>query len=234
MIKKIITGVKSLFIKKDKVELFYPNAIKNVEGIILPIKGQYKHSYPQGAVVHYTAGRSLKDKEDAINTLKSLKSNQYCTFVIARDGTVFQNFPLSHWGQHAGSSSYKSLGEWLSNKLVGIEVCCAGKLLQGNKTYSSWFQEFYPEELVRIVSTAYLNWVPGAYLKFTPEQEKSLVDLLLWLKRNNPDVFSFDYVLGHDEIAPKRKVDPGGSLSVPMPIFRESLGRKYSMGSKNE
>ena len=62
----------------------------------------------------------------------------------------------------------------------------------------------------------------------------------MWLKRNNPDVFRFDYVAGHDEIAtlgspgsPKektlgRKQDPGGSLSLPMAEYREMLFSRYA------
>jgi lysozyme family protein len=49
------------------------------------------------------------------------------------------------------------------------------------------------------------------------------VKLLLWLKGNQPDVFQFEFVLGHDEVSPGRKNDPGGALSVTLPQFRERL-----------
>ncbi|WP_457021162.1 hypothetical protein [Luteimonas sp. A611] len=67
------------------------------------------------------------------------------------------------------------------------------------------------------------NQSAGHYQKYTILQEASLRTLLTWLRSNNPDVFRFDLVLGHDEVSPGRKVDPGGSLSMTMSAFRQSL-----------
>lgn len=77
------------------------------------------------------------------------------------------------------------------------------------------------------------NILAGAYLPYTKEQETALIEFLLWAKANNPTVFDFDYVLGHDEVAgPKgigrwRKNDPGGALSMTMSEFRQLLKDEY-------
>ncbi|MBN2000950.1 N-acetylmuramoyl-L-alanine amidase [candidate division KSB1 bacterium] len=205
--------------------LWYPNA-----EIIEPemrTRGRYPNGYPLGAIVHYTAGRSLSGDANARNTISWGRQEGYAYFCISNTGNVFQAHPLDRWGSHAGRSSWPGLGEWVSTKLVGIEVCCAGKLTKiSNDAYKSWFNEIYQPHLVRH-SRSKDNIKAGYYHKYTDEQEKALIDLILWLKRNNPDVFNFDYVLGHDEVAPDRKNDPGASLSMSMPNFRKLVKRLY-------
>jgi hypothetical protein len=55
----------------------------------------------------------------------------------------------------------------------------------------------------------------------------------MWLKNNNPKIFDFDKVLGHHEVSGRvglgywRKIDPGGSLSMPMREYREYLKKLY-------
>lgn len=197
-------------------KLWYPLATITNEK--MPTRGIYQHSYPVGAVVHFTAGRSLKGDSDAINTIRNGIANGYCYFCISSDGTIFQSFPLNRWGYHCGKSEWPSLGSSLSNKLVGIEICNAGKL---DKNGTSWFGETYPEDQTRVVGSDYGE--AGKYHKYTQAQEKSLIELLVWLKLNNPSVFETENVLGHHEISPRRKNDPCGSLSVTMSELRKQI-----------
>ncbi len=200
--------------------LYYPLADHSC--IEMPVRGKYPLGHPVGAVIHYTAGRSKGDK-DAINTIAYGAKQGYCYFTISSTGTVFQPMPLDSWGYHAGKSSWPGLGQWLSNRLVGIEVCCAGTVVETSipLKYRSWFGESFYR--VRSYTEDLENIKKGHYHKFTKPQELSLTQLLLWFKRNNPDVFSFDNVVGHDEISSDRKSDPGGSLSMPMFAYREHL-----------
>jgi len=54
------------------------------------------------------------------------------------------------------------------------------------------------------------------------------------MKRNNPKVFKFKFVLGHDEVAGEkgigynRKNDPGASLSTTMTQFRKKIEDEYA------
>lgn len=197
--------------------LYYPAAVITQEK--MPTQGTYKDGYPVGAIVHFTAGRSLKGDSDAINTIRSGAASGYCYFCISSDGTVFQSFPLNRWGYHCGKSTWPGLGSSLSNKLVGIEICNAGKLDSSGK---SWFGETYPDGKTRTVSNND-NQQAGKYHAYTPAQETSLINLLVWLKNNNPEIFTINNVLGHDEVSPDRKNDPGGSLSMTMPQLRAHL-----------
>lgn len=247
MIKKIIDFLKKLFatpkpnvenavekpvdipvetpIEEAKKELWYPKAVimkKKMTGA-----GNYEHGYPQGAIIHFTAGRD-KTEQDAIDSYEWGLGKGYVFFVIGPTGVVYQGFPLNVRGSHAGTSYWPGLGDSVYKYLVGIEVACAG-MLDGNG--KSWFGVTYPEIETRRVSEQALNGEgpTGQYKRFTLEQEKALVELLVWLKKNNPDVFNIDYVLSHSEVAGKktlgywRKNDVSGALSMPMSKLRAYL-----------
>lgn len=187
---------------------------------VMPMKsrGKYEKGYPVGAVVHFSAGSSAK------STLDWGRENGLMFFMIGKDGTIYQSNPLNEWGYHAGESRFPGLGQSLSSKLVGIEVDCAGRLEPEKGKFKSWFGRIVEPEATR-TTTGNFVWpqVAGTYEKFTEAQEQSLKTLLLWLKKNNPNVFNLEWVLGHDEISPGRKNDPGGALSYPMPTFRRTL-----------
>jgi hypothetical protein len=182
-------------------------------------RGSYRNGYPKGAVVHFTAGR----RNGLASGLEYQVSQGYLYFLIDEAGNIGQNFPLDSWGYHAGASSFPGLSGPVSNDLVGIEVQCAGKLAEQAGTYKSWFNTTIPAAEVRTISTNSANQVAGHYQKYTDAQETALVNLLVWLFRNNPDVFSLDFVVGHDEVSPGRKNDPGGALSSTMSDFRAKL-----------
>lgn len=185
-------------------------------------QGNYPNSYPKGAVVHFTAGQ-CDSEQDAIGTMNWGKTQGYAFWSIGPTGKVYQTHTLDRWGHHAGTSSWPGLGEGLSNKLLGIEVVCAGKTDNDGK---AWFGKVYRGERLRVGPTVD-NCQAGTYVKYTEAQEKALIDLLLWLKKNNPEEFSFDHVLGHDSIAPARKNDPGHSLSMTIPELQAKLKSLY-------
>lgn len=246
----------------DKEDLWYPKAEKALKGK-MRTRGRYKNKYPKGAVVHYTAGRSRNKEEggprqqethykQGLKSVESaIKRDSYAYFIIARDGTVFQNFPLDRYGYHAGKSKWVGLGSSVSSKLVGIEIQNAGRLKDYWKDgrdkkhkcpegyLSAWFSR--PDKGDKLFNKATEcrysgdndNIQKGWYHKYSPEQIKALKQLLLWLKANNPDVFQLKYVLGHDEVAGEkgigynRKNDPGAALPYSMSDFREELKSEY-------
>jgi N-acetylmuramoyl-L-alanine amidase len=160
-------------------------------------------------------------------------ASPYCYFVIDHKGQVAQPFPLNRWGSHAGTSYWKPIGSDVSKLLVGCEVMCAGKVEKRGERYMTWFGREVPKDQV-VFSKKDENIQEGYYQRYTKDQFDSLVALCLWLKANNPDVFSFDNVVGHDTVSPSRKSDPGASLvnSVTNSImtiseFRDFLKEEY-------
>lgn len=218
--------------------LWYPLA-HIPAGLEMKQKGRFPKSYPMGCIVHFTAGWSTKYKNGkevpgaalakAVDCIQGGIKNGFNFLCLSKDGEIVQAAPLSHWGSHAGSSAWPGLGEGVSQKLIGLEICNAGRLEKRGDKYFSWFNQEIPADEVRVIAKDNENQQRGAYQKYSGAQELALVEFMMWLKRNNPEVFSFDYVLGHDEVAtPKgRKNDPGGALSMSMPKFREFLKAEY-------
>jgi len=182
-------------------------------------RGAYQNGYPKGAIVHFTAGR----RSGLTSGLDYQVDQGHLYFLIEEDGNIGQNFPLDSWGYHAGPSSYPGLNGTVSDDLVGIEIQCAGKLRKEGSRYFSWYGEQIPVAQVRSISSQTANQEAGHYHKYTDAQEDALKKLLVWLTRNNTDTFKVDYIVGHDEVSPRRKNDPGGSLSTPMPELRETV-----------
>lgn len=190
----------------------------------LPTKGRYEKGYPSGAVIHFTAGAY------GLSELALARQKEMAYFLIDEDGGVHQGFPIDRWGSHAGVSSWHALAPGpVSNRLVGIEVDCAGKLTKNaqGKYFTWWGKKIEPED-VRWVAK-FENRAEGYYHKYTANQEKALIDLILWIKANDPsgEVFNLELVVGHDEVSPGRKNDPGGSLSMAMPAFRHLLEEEW-------
>jgi len=248
---------------EDEEKLYFPKAIRSEHK--LRTRGYYKQRYPQGAIVHFTAGRGRNKEEGGKKNAdthlemgkRSISSAEdkgsYAYFIIDRSGNVHQNFPLDRWGYHGGESAWEGLSGSVSDELVGIEIQNAGRLRDyyqnssdGTKydcpegKLAAWYTRpnsgdlFFDKETECRYSENNDNIQKGWYHAYSPEQEEALENLLIWLKRNNPDVFEFKYVLGHDEVAGKkgigrnRKNDPGAALSMTMTEFREKIEKEYN------
>lgn len=214
--------------------LWYPDALIRKD-LKKSAKGEYPKQYPNGAIVHFTAGHYEGGVDKAIDTIED---SPYFFCCIGIDGKFVQVNPFNQWGYHAGESAWIVDGKKrtsVSNLFVGIEMNNPGRLVKkGDKYYAYYDTKFTkPIENVRIIKENKDNILAGAYMPYTKEQEAGLVEALLFMKANNPDVFNFDYVLGHDEVAgPKgigkwRKNDPGGALSMTMTEFRAYLKAEY-------
>ncbi|WP_417353541.1 N-acetylmuramoyl-L-alanine amidase [Flavobacterium alkalisoli] len=178
-------------------------------------RGEYLKGYPEGAILHYTAGRH----GDARSDLKLAKDSGFSYMVIDHKGNLFQQQDLNKWGYHAGKSSWPEIGENVSSRLVGIEVQCGGLLTHKNGKFFTWFNKEIPSSEVRTKYCHETNtW--KYFHKFTEAQEAMLLDVLTWLYENNPDVFKTDLILSHHEVSPDRKEDVGDSLSWSMDELR--------------
>ncbi len=231
-------------IPKQKGLEWYPRAV--IAKNSMPEKGTYPKKYPSGAVVHFTAGRWANKKREASSFLDKTKDtieggikNGYTFLAIAYSGLIVQAHRISKWGYHAGESKWSGLVGNVSDDLIGIEINCAGNLTKLNGKYWPWWaldekkktvvdpSEEIPADQVRYVTEEQYGCPTGYYHKYSPEQEKTLVEFLVWLALNDPyGVFKVERILGHHEVSGKagigyfRKPDPGGSLSMTMDQLR--------------
>ena len=184
-------------------------------------RGPYRKGSPEGLLVHASAGR---DNPGA--TLEYSIQEGHSYMVIDRSGQLFQSVPLDQCGYHSGPSKWPGITDPLYKVLVGVEVLSAGKLVtQGDDQFTWWGDKLPPDDIRYVPREA--NRQAGYYQVYTQAQQETLANLCWWLKSNAPDIFSFDLVLGHDEVAPGRKTDPGGCLSWTMLGFRQFLNISY-------
>lgn len=191
-------------------QLESPNTSGRIKG---SGQGIAKLSNLKFVIIHYTAGRS---RVSAVRRFMDDKSGVSAHLVVDRDGTVSQVMPFDKIAWHAGKSSY---GKWkgINNYSIGIELVNAGLLtrnLAGN--YFAWWGDPIPEKDVFIHKTP--KGVETAWHMYTPEQIAVCLGILTALNTAYP---SLEYLLGHRDIAPGRKIDPGEAF--PMNGIRAAI-----------
>jgi N-acetyl-anhydromuramyl-L-alanine amidase AmpD len=205
-------------------ELWIPFAERLGAPYAAATQGFYPRGYPQGMIQHY-AGSRFHTRQDALNVLEDAASSlkNYSYLLIDGLGNLYQTAPLNRWGWHSGKSVWPGLGQFVHQWLVGLEVSNAGLLVEHNgKFYAEWGEEI-PANEVHYVPTRTGNMTPGHYHKFSDAQIAMVDKTVHWLKENGGGIFKYELCLGHDEVSPGRKQDPGGSLPYTMKEYRLRL-----------
>ena len=156
-------------------------------------------------VIHYTAGPSA---ESAIRTMTDPARKVSAHLVVDYNGSLTQLVPFDKIAWHAGKSSH--LGRSGLNKYaIGIEIVNAGKLLKSGSNYVSWFGRKYPAE--DVIYAIHRNESSPAYWHAYTEKQISAVEEVCRLL---VDTYEIEYILGHEEISPSRKIDPGPAFPL--------------------
>ena len=171
---------------------------------------------PRYLVFHYTAGKSATS---SINWLTNPESKASAHLVLARDGTITQLAPFTIKTWHAGLSHWDGLSG-LNGYSIGIEMDNAGPLKKVGDTYQAWFGTPYAEDQVVYVKHK-LDDEPRWWHAYTEIQIQKALELAQLLVRH----YNLKDVVGHEDIAPDRKRDPGPAF--PLEHVRASvLGRE--------
>ena len=170
-------------------------------------------------------------------------TQDYAFATISRSGTIYlpANMDWLAWGRHAGPSECPVTHRTgVSQYFVGFEINCPGYVYptadpdvfiawfdakrnekgdvilnnKGHATLASAHPEIYRKAELRHVASKTGNIKAGWYVPYTQAQQDALINVFLWLKARHPKTFRLDYVFGHDEVAPTRKLDPGGSYGL--------------------
>ena len=165
----------------------------------------FEPGYPDTIVIHFTACR---DAGAAISTLTDPERKVSAHLVVGREGAVTQLVPFDTVAWHAGVSVWK--GRTALNRFsLGIEVDNAGRLEARDGCYLAHFGDSYPAaETVRAV---HRNETGAAYWHAYPESQLALVEELGRLLIGEYGIVE---IVGHEEIAPDRKVDPGPAFPL--------------------
>ncbi len=160
---------------------------------------------PRYLILHYTAGASL---ESSVNWLKNPQAKASAHVVIGRDGKVVQMVPFNRVAWHAGKSSWAGL-QGLNQFSIGIELDNWGILKRSGDRWISWLNKAVDAK--DVIEATHKNGSPsGGWQTYTAVQLEKAIEVGLALNAK----YHFVDVLGHEDISPGRKSDPGPAFPV--------------------
>lgn len=173
---------------------------------------KFGENQPDTIVIHFTAGAN---EQSSVNWLTNEQSKASAHLVVGRGGSIYQLVPFDTIAWHAGRSSYNNRSGF--NKYsIGIEIDNAGPLSKTGGVLRAWFGGEYKEE--EAVFAVHRNEsTPRYWHAYTQKQIELVEDICSILIANYP----IKQILGHEEIAPQRKNDPGPAF--PLDKLRDRL-----------
>jgi len=165
---------------------------------------------PRFIILHYTANGSI---DGTIRTFRTVEASSH--LIVGRGGVIVQMVPFDTRAWHAGKSQavtvhgvhYSGLNE-ISFGIEMVNYGYLGKHVPKNVETEEWASALHPN------GGHERFWQP-----YPLDQVESVRRLCLLLMREFE--IPYQHVLGHDEVSPDRKVDPGPAFR--MEAFRRSL-----------
>ena len=179
-----------------------------------------KVAYPPGpvmgirrfAVMHFTSGASALSSINFWRTAAAKGAEAHV--IIDRNGNVYQTRAFNQRCDHAGASSWRcpNTGRTfggLNSCSIGIEFANAGDSAALARRWSK----------LPLIKAKHKNGGKEVeWEQFTPEQIESGIAVCQAIVKR----YNLDDLIGHDDIAPGRKNDPGPAF--PMADFRVACG----------
>jgi N-acetylmuramoyl-L-alanine amidase len=173
--------------------------------------GRFKKGEPRFLVMHYTAGGSGANSAAYLHKPHSPESSAH--FVIDRDGAVIQISDTDMITWHAGKSFWRGISG-LNSHAIGLEIA----------NYGYWRPGIQPSTQAQAESAGWLKarhknggqellWEP-----YPAAQMDAVAELTTWILKTYPSIRE---IVGHDDISPGRKSDPGPAF--PMERFQDLL-----------
>jgi len=160
---------------------------------------------PEFLVIHYTASGPASD---IANYFSKPAAKVSAHLVIDRKGTIKQCVPFNIVGWHAGKSEWTDkkgkLHVGLNSNSIGIEIENWGPLRRTGSGWVSWTGESVDPG--RVIEARHKFGVPnGGWEIFTDAQ----IEAALGAAQAICGAYGIEEIVGHDDIAPGRKSDPG-------------------------
>lgn len=195
----------------------------SVKGVVLngpagtPVKQLSSPNHSAGnsrryLVIHFTAGLTL---EGTVSWFMNPAAKASAHFVVARDGSIVQMVPLDRKAWHAGESAWEGI-TGINAHSIGIEIVNGGMLRRTARGWATWAERIVPDDDVT-VATHKNHTAQAGWHEYTDAQIDAVLELGVALHT----AYDFKDVLGHDDISPNRKSDPGPLF--PMASLRGRL-----------
>jgi len=178
---------------------------------------------PKVIVIHYGVTHSLDALVAAQRARGYWAHLSIDGYIDGEHGTgsvyeVFQSMPFNMRGSHAGKSSYRGVKR-VNDFSIGVEISNPGPLVRNDVgDLVTTYGKYWPEE--EAVGANHHNgpasWKHWA--AYTNQEIDILVGVCHALRQAYP---SIEDIVGHDEISPGRKFDPGPAF--PMSWLRDQI-----------
>lgn len=175
-----------------------------------PIPGGNRMATRRFLVWHYTAGASALSSIDFWKTPAAAGASAH--LVIDRDGTIYQCRPFNTTCGHAGKSSWRD--PKTGANYVGLNSCSIGiEIANGGDSYPERFSKLPPTKAKHRNGGSEREWETYTEAQLAAVEAVSIALV---------DRYNLDDAVGHEDIAPSRKTDPGPAF--PMQKMREACG----------
>lgn len=174
---------------------------------------------PEAIVIHYTGGPSMVRAVARLTAPKGPSNPKPASAhtVTERDGRATQLVSLNRQAWHAGPSVWDGR-EALNRWALGFELVNAGFLRRRSSQWFTYWGSTVPDSDVIVAPHKHGKKVLGWH-KFTDAQIASIYAQCAASCDKYPDI---RLLLGHDDVAPGRKLDPGPAF--PLEKLRSWLG----------
>lgn len=168
----------------------------------------------EAVVIHYTASRNFLP---TLGWLRNPQAKASAHFLIDRDGSMFQLAPIEDRTWHAGGPTSKMFGAGNTNgRSLGIELMNLGPL-------KAVKDHFVAEADGKRWDTSGVSAADGSFWEpFPTPQIDTLVALVERIYERHPGLREAKRLIGHQDVDPARKRDPGPVF--PWQVVRERLG----------
>lgn len=171
---------------------------------------------PRFLIIHYTAGMTANG---AISWFNNPAAKASAHLVMDQKGALTQMIEFNRVAWHAGNSSWHDFSG-LNHHSIGIEIVNAGKLQKNAKgKWVNWANNAIDEDEV-LIATHKNEKNPSGWHMFTEAQIEATVTVGIALREK----YDLIDVLGHDDISPARKVDPGPAFPM-LSVQSKIMGR---------
>lgn len=169
---------------------------------------------PRFLVMHFTSGGFDGAVEWLCNGNRPNRSSAH--LVISEAGEVVQLVPFDRAAWHAGPSAWRDVTGTLNPVAIGIELANYGELDGAPGRYSFAGR---PVPDARVLVARHKN---GGQMQPWHTYPSAQIATAIEVARALDAAYRFEEIVGHDDIAPLRKTDPGPAFD--MAGFRTAVG----------
>lgn len=156
-------------------------------------------------VEHFTSGSYA----GAVSWLCDPAANASAHVVIAEDGGVTQLVPFDRVAWHAGRSSWRDVQGSVNAVSLGIEIANYGDMIDGGPGSYRVGRVPIPDDRV-LVARHKSGGAARAWHTYPAAQ----IEAVIGITRALVEAYGLEEIIGHDDVAPGRKVDPGPAFPM--------------------